>query len=149
MLFIGLTGGAWIQDKEKSMNLSDNVWTKRDAFILLGVDIQEMKNTVIRKATYSCYQKNPDSIHFVTEWLYHSMDERAISDMEPSIGVEINEFVENRHDQSIMSLLSKKYGIPAFSEPSQYGRGDSLIYGSAFVNHWEKPWIIKHTRGKQ
>merc|ERR1712228_802439 len=122
--------------------------SKRDAFMLLGVDINEIYETVIRKATFSCYQTNPDSVHFVSEWLYHSMDRRIISDDSNVFMQNIEKFEENRHDQTIMSLLSKKYGIPAFMDVSQYGWNDARIYGKHVLN-WQYPWIIKHTRGKQ
>ena len=32
-------------------------------------------------------------------------------------------FIENRHDQTIWSLLTKKHGILSFRDPSQYGDG--------------------------
>lgn len=132
-----------------SVNLTERLWSKRDAFLLLGVDINEIYDTVMRKATFSCYQTNPDSIHFVNEWLYHAMDRRIISDDPVSFNMSnINNFVENRHDQTLMSLLSKKYGIPAFMDVSQYGYNDARVYGKHVLN-WDFPWIVKHTRGKQ
>ena len=130
-------------------------WSKRDAMILLGVDIDEMYDTVQRKATYSCYQVNPDSIHFVSEWLYFAMDKRIISDDKGALGMnDLDKFVDNRHDQTIMSLLSKKYGIPAFMDPSQLGTKDAQIYGAHVLN-WElnrvgnrRFNILSHTRKK-
>merc|ERR1712176_1636262 len=103
----------------------------------------------MRKATFLCVQNNPDAVHFVSEWLFHAMDRRLISDDENVFGMgNIAHFHENRHDQTLMSLLSKKYGIPAFADVSQYGYNDVRAYG-AHVTNWEAPWIIKHTRGKQ
>jgi len=135
-------------ESEDSVNLTERLWSKRDAFSILGVDIEEIYDTVIRKATFSCYQTNPDSIHFVSEWLFHAMDRRVISDDENVFMQNIDGFQENRHDQTIMSLLSKKYGIPAFMDVSQYGWNDAKVYGKQVLN-WDYPWIIKHTRGKQ
>ena len=132
-----------------SVNLTERFWSKRDAFLLLGVDIEDMYDTVMRKAPFSCFQTNPDSVHFVSEWLFHSMDSRAISDEQTAFSMpDIAHFHENRHDQTVMSLLSKKYGIPAFTDVSQYGYHDAMRYGKHVLN-WDYPWIIKHTRGKQ
>lgn len=133
----------------KYVNITERWYSKRDAFLLLGVDYYDMYDTIIRKATFSCYQKNPDSIHFLNEWLYHSQDERIITDLTNSFGMNnIPHFQVNRHDQTIFSLLSKKYGVPAFEDVSQYGYGDVRRWGD-IVKHWDNPWIIKHTRGKQ
>jgi len=132
----------------KYMNLTERYWSKRDAYVLLGVDVADMYDTIIRKATFSCFQKNPDAIHFLNEWLYFSLNENIITDSKSQLLAEIPLFKENRHDQTILSLLSKKYGIPAFADPSQYGEPDRRKFGKV-VNHWKQPWIIKHTRGKQ
>eukprot|EP01083_Nonionella_stella_P153329 492547_1 len=47
-------------ETKNSVNLTERFWSKRDAFLLLGVDIADIYDTVIRKATFSCYQTNPD-----------------------------------------------------------------------------------------
>jgi len=134
---------------KNGIELTERLWTKRDAYILLGVDIPEMYDTIMRKATFSCYQKNPDSIHFLNELLFYSQDDRIITDRPNALFMDnIPNFHENRHDQSVLSLLSKKYGIPAFQDCSQYTATDVNQYGK-IVKHWDVPWIIKHTRGKE
>jgi len=52
---------------------------------------------------------------FVSQWLSYATDIRAITDLDNQLGVSnLPEFVEHRHDQSILSLLSKKWGIPEY-----------------------------------
>jgi hypothetical protein len=56
------------------------------------------------------------------EFLNYAQDERLLTDMENQLGYPNYEgFHEHRHDQSILSLLSKKYGLMAFRDPSQFG----------------------------
>src|SRR5699024_603854 len=38
------------------------------------------------------------------------------------------DFIDTRHNQSVLSVLSKKYGIPAFRNPSQWGWGQGIIH---------------------
>eukprot|EP01084_Bolivina_argentea_P027342 50840_1 len=128
--------------------LTERFWSKRDAMLLLGVDINDMYDTVQRKASFMCFQINPDSIHFVSEWLYHAMDRRIITDDVNVLNMaNIENYHGNRHDQTIMSLLSKKYGIPAFRDPSQYGNKDAKKFGK-HVQNWNVPKFIQHTRNK-
>eukprot|EP01084_Bolivina_argentea_P027339 50833_1 len=84
-----------------SILLTERFWSKRDAMLLLGVDINDMYDTVQRKASFMCFQINPDSIHFVSEWLYHAMDRRIITD---DVNVLNMANIENYHGNSPINL---------------------------------------------
>ena len=56
-------------------------------------------------------------------------------------------FHDNRHDQTIFSLLSKKYGIPAFVDPSHFGDRDFRKWGH-IVRYWNVSTILVHNRDK-
>ena len=48
---------------------------------------------------------------FLSEYLYYAQDKRIITDDPNELGVSNYEgFRDHRHDQSILSLLTKKYG---------------------------------------
>jgi hypothetical protein len=49
---------------------------------------------------------------FVSQWLTYATDIRAITDLPSELGENAPEFVDHRHDQSVLSLLTKKWGIP-------------------------------------
>ena len=51
-------------------------------------------------------------MNFIGEWLTYCKDPRIITDDKSIFGPEDKEFKENRHDQTVLSLLSKKWEIP-------------------------------------
>ena len=85
-------------------------YTKRDAFILLGVDSPFYSETGQFNAAFQIYKKTRFTEAFLEEYLYYSQDRRIITDDPNKLGKEnYNEFKDHRHDQSILSLLTKKY----------------------------------------
>ena len=89
-------------------------WTKRDTFILMNCDTQNYHNTLQRASGYFVLRKSALSVKFVREWLSLIQDERIVTDIPNQMGKpNYPGFQENRHDQSIFSLLSKKYHLSA------------------------------------
>ena len=100
----------------------ERVWTKRDALILMNSDEDKFINTPQRLGGFSLWKKTPNTVNLTEEWLYYSQDERILSDIPNQLGIpNYSEFIEHRHDQSILSLLTKKHNIPAHRDPSQWG----------------------------
>jgi hypothetical protein len=92
-------------------------WTKRDAFVYIGCDTEEYTNQFQAMGGLFVLRKTEKSIALMKEWLYYAQDYRIITDAENTCGLDNYEgFVENRHDQSILSLLMKKYSIPIIDE---------------------------------
>ena len=86
-------------------------FTKRDAFILLGVDTPYYAETGQFNAAFQIYRKTTFTEYFLKEYLYYAQDKRIITDDPNEMGQEnYPEFGDHRHDQSILSLLIKKYG---------------------------------------
>lgn len=97
-------------------------FTKRDAFILMGCDSPEYTETKQRLASFILLKKTDRARRFVEEWLQYCQDERIVTDNPNVMGKENYEgFRDNRHDQTVLSLLSKKWGIAAFRDPSGLG----------------------------
>jgi hypothetical protein len=87
--------------------------------------------------SFILFKKNDLIMKFVDEWLFFAQDERALTDIPNQLGKpNLPEFKAHRHDQSIYSILVKKYGFKRFADISQFG------------NPWRKdmPQIIEHTR---
>lgn len=96
----------------KENTLLEAYRTKRDAFVLMGLDTKEYVWTHQRGAGAILLKNNEKNRKLVEEWLYYAQDERIITDNPNECGLDNYEgFVENRHDQSVFSLLSKKYGV--------------------------------------
>ena len=85
-------------------------YTKRDAFILLGADLPFYTDTNQYMAGIQVYKKLKFTEKFLEEVLYYSQDKRIITDEPNTLGFKnYEEFIDNRHDQSILSILIKKY----------------------------------------
>jgi hypothetical protein len=137
----------------------EKVWTKRDAFVLMDCDSERYYNTKQRLASFTLIRKSDFSCKFVDEWLHYAQDERILTDIENQCGLDNYEgFIENRYDQSVFSLLTKKYEIAAYRDPSQFGTLIKELYPDSnykpFLCHTRKrnyPFFVtwrKYLKGK-
>ena len=63
------------------------------------------------QANIQIYRKSKYTEKFIDELLYYSLDKRIITDDNNTLGFKnYKEFRDNRHDQTVLSLLIKKYG---------------------------------------
>lgn len=86
-------------------------WTKNDAYVLMNVSNNNFKNSNQVWAGFLLIRKSFNPIRFIGEWLTYTQDFRIASDCTNLFGPNDPHFVENRHDQTILSLLCKKWGI--------------------------------------
>ena len=85
-------------------------YTKRDAFILLDADFPIYTDTYQYMAGIQIYKKSNFSINFVERLLNYSTDKRIITDDPNTQGLpNYKGFIDNRHDQTVLSLLTKKF----------------------------------------
>ena len=93
------------------LNRKESLYTKKDAFILLGVDMPFYSQTNQYQAGIQVYKKSEYTIKFIQDWLYYCQDKRIITDDKNTLNQSnYKGFRGNRHDQSVLSLLIKKYG---------------------------------------
>ncbi|MGV3766108.1 MAG: hypothetical protein ACO1NW_08280 [Chitinophagaceae bacterium] len=113
-------------------NLLNASWTKRDCFIRMGADMPAYWLATQCDASFALFRKGNDSMEFVNEWLKFASDQYVLTDLPNSCGKKnLPGFIEHRHDQSILSILAKKYAYPFYRQASQYG------------NHYKMPeWRI-------
>ena len=110
-------------------------YTKRDVFVYMDCDEAQYTETNQRMATMILIKKTDVAVRFVEEWLYLCQQEDIITDAPNHLGSHnYRGFIDNRHDQSIFSVLSKKYGINAYRDPSQYGRFPDIFWKNNTVN---------------
>ncbi len=96
--------------------------TKRDAFVLTGCDEARYTDTPQSIGGYFVCKKAPEVKAYLDEVLHYAQDIRIISDKPNVMGLpDYAEFADHRHDQSVISLMSKKYGFKRFLDPSQFG----------------------------
>jgi hypothetical protein len=117
-------------------------WTKRDAFVLMDCDTEKYFETKQRLASFVLIRKSETSMNFVNQWLDYAQDERILTDRENQCGFEnYLEFKQHRHDQSIFSLLTKKFEFKAYRDPSEYGNSLEESYPDSKYKQF-----IVHTR---
>lgn len=97
-------------------------WTKRDCFIILNADTEEYHLAEQVTGTFQFFMKNRKNLNFIEEWFSYCKDPRLLSDTSNTLGYRnYPEFIDHRHDQSILSILAKKQNLEIFRDPSQYG----------------------------
>jgi hypothetical protein len=127
------------------LQLKESVYTKRDAFILMDCDTPKYSESNQRLGSFSLWRKTKNSMKFLEEYLAYAQDDRIITDLENQCGApNYPSFKDHRHDQSILSLLSKKYNIEAYRDPSQWGNKVIENYPNSQYKQ-----IIEHTRAKE
>lgn len=102
-------------NKPNGQNYIEKQLTKGDAFLLMNIPNNnfgnDIKNSAQAWSGFILLRKSFNPIRFISEWLTYNQDYRIASDS-PSILVRNDPiFYENRHDQTILSLLCKKWGI--------------------------------------
>lgn len=114
-------------------------YSKRDAFVYMDVDDKGFENTYQFEASFLIVEKTETTKNFLREWLQYSCDKRIISDDDNICGLKnYDGFIQNRYDQTVLSLLAKKYGFKG-SRPVDMPR----LRGEKNI---EYPQIIVRTR---
>lgn len=113
-------------------------YTKRDAFILMDCDGVEYTDTPQIWAGCLILKKCSEVYELMDEWAKYAKNRQIITD-DPSVSKNYTEFVENRHDQSILSLLCKKRSIIPFRDPSQHGDAGGTMYEKYVELGWMWP----------
>ena len=128
--------------------LIEKQFTKLDTFKIMGLYDNKYMDSPQISGTYIAVRKSEYSLKFVQEWLSYCCDINVLAAPETK-EKEVPEFYAHREDQSILSLLVKKYNIKAYSDPSQYGRLPEKYKNDNFIMSYYKkedykPFIIHH-----
>lgn len=134
ILFYCDSGAFFIRNKKyivKSMGF-DDIWvttvpllekqfTKKDTLAAMGCMTSEYTESNQIQATFFAIRKTEFTVNFVKEWLALCCRRELLDGNICTIPNE-SVFIAHREDQSIFSLLCKKYQIRTALDPSQYGR---------------------------
>ena len=103
-------------------------WAKGDLIDFMGVrESRLILNTGQRQGGVVFYQKRPNVVAFVEEWLAICEQNLRLIDDSPSISTNEPGFIENRHDQAVFSILSKQYGASTFHWSELHRWESSLV----------------------
>jgi hypothetical protein len=95
-------------------------YTKRDCFILMNCDEEKYHNMSIVEAGTLIFKKTDFNEIFINEWLHYCKNENIITDKINIYGNNYEGFIDHRHDQSVLSILTTKYNMMYNSELYSY-----------------------------
>jgi hypothetical protein len=97
---------------------ANRLWTKRSAFQYLGLCDDRYKNEPQIQASWSVWRKCPRTESFVAEWAELCQQLNLVGGhLENGLDGEVPGFQEHRWDQSLLTLLALRDGMPNL-EPS-------------------------------
>jgi hypothetical protein len=120
------------------MDHLEHTWTKNDIFVELNTPVEHKISGQYVASTFFI-RKTDKSMNLFKELYYYKSKYHLIDDT-PSITNNHNSFKENRHDQSILSLLFKKYGTVTLRDETNF-------------ENWQKDgfkypiWVTRHKKG--
>lgn len=86
-------------------------YTKRDTFSLMGCDEEKYHEHIQLEAGMICFKKTDNIINIVNEWLLYCTNPNISTDIKNITGPNFNDFIDHRHDQSILTNLAIKYNL--------------------------------------
>jgi len=108
--------------QELSEEYKNKHWTKRDTFFYMNLDKEPFISSTMIIGGFILLKKNDFTLSFIEEWLQYCTDYRIVTDSENECGLEnYTGYKSHRHDQSIISLLARKYSIKTIPDISQFG----------------------------
>lgn len=136
-------------------------WTKRDCFVFMDSDEPRYYQSQMLDASFLVLVKTEKSVAFIREWFLYCSQPQLLTDQPNVCGCpNLSDFIEHRHDQSILSLLAARDGIELFRHPSKYGNHLKMepyrqsgewtryLYGSRGI-YYNSPYetLLNHHRG--
>jgi hypothetical protein len=116
-------------------------YVKRDCFYYMGMDRAPYPDMTHILASFLVMRKSPFALRFAEDWLRYAEDPRILTETPNTCGLpDYSGFIQHRFDQSILSLLARKYEVATVPDISQWGNERRPP---------EIPQIIQHTRWKE
>lgn len=116
-------------------------YTKRDCFVLMGLDAPQYWSERCLSAAFHVWMKTPKNIDFLQQWQGYLKDSRIVTYEPNACGLpNLPDYIDHRHDQAVLSLLSLKHGRELYRAPSQFtnneiGNYPNSPYGQLFDHH--------------
>lgn len=115
-------------------------WTKRDVFRTTDTDSDPYTDTPQRMASFMVFRGTEFAKALVREYLNLCCNPHLITDDPNMDGWVEPGFQDNRHDQSIWSVLTKKHRVATLPDPTQWGlHHKETTEAEVFINHTRDP----------
>lgn len=127
-----------------ALPLLEKQFTQKRTFVRMDCMSEKYTETNQIQATFLAIKKTEKTIEFVKEWLNFCEDLIVLKASEDTEDTVTDLFIAHREDQSVLSLLCKKYNIKAHQDPTQYGKYPEM-YGKkegsvlSIIDYDEKP----------
>lgn len=129
-------GGVFLFEEQGCSNLH---YTKADCMVAMGLPIAEC---TIAAGRFSLWQKGPFlARQMLAEWWAYSVNPRCMLWDRSVIVPDQPEFARHTTEQSVLTNLARKYGIPLHRTPDQNGSiglyaADDALYAQVFEQKW-------------
>jgi len=117
--------GAYIHDHIWVRYLNKH-WTRRDTFVNMGCDEEKYWDSLQMQCNIIALKKTPLMQKFVDELLECDLNYKIMFGENKYPNFE--GFREHRHDQSIFSILRKKYNLPFVNRTESHNGGNSFEF---------------------
>lgn len=124
----------------RAVGCVERAWTKRDALLLMNADTPENHDGQHAVARFMLFEKGGafPVRQFLMDWFAYIANP-FINTFDPSVlGPELPGHVEHRTEQSVLSLLARRYGVRLYREACQFGDHlelDKEIFPTTFHQH--------------
>lgn len=106
-----------------NLPLIEEQFTSKRAFEAMDCNKKKYYKTNQIQGSFLGFKKSKNTINFVNEWMKYCCNKDLIaSNINDCVSNNKKAFIAHREDQSILSLLCKKYDIVPHRDPSQFGR---------------------------
>ncbi len=103
-------------------NQLNETWTKRDCFHYMDMDSLAYTKTEHLCASFVLCRKTDFALAFLHQWLEYMTDPRISTDIPNTCGLDnYPVFRDHRHDQSVLSLLSRHHNVSLLKDLTQFG----------------------------
>jgi hypothetical protein len=127
---------------ERRHEALQRMWTKRDSFILLGADDPMHWDVPQLMGGVQLYRAGKAARDFVADVFAACEDPRVLTDMENVMGEpNLPEFRAHRHDQSVLTIVARRHGLPAFPDPTQFGPANGAHNWPERLDGIERPAV--------
>jgi hypothetical protein len=127
--------------------LIESQWTKKELIINMKCDSELYTNSNMIMAGFQLIKKSNRSVAFYKDFLDYACNIVNIDDSRNPLVKQSDDFIDHRHDQSIFSLLYKKYKLKPFKDATQFGEYPIGYSGKVFMEYeFGKMYVLSNNR---
>ena len=124
----------WVETGPPWQDAPEYMWTKRDVFAALDADLAATTHSAQSNGATILLRKRDFAIRFVDDWLAYCTDPHLLTDT-PSRRPNYAGYNEHRHDQSLLSVLSKVRGVHMADDITHWGEDRRATACRTVIHH--------------